>query len=69
MNLKEFKEWINSLPEDFSDYVVEVVKAEGQLDEEFSYRVDAPIIGLSVNQNDQHVLIFIEEDTNLEKEN
>ena len=69
MNLKELKEWINSIPEDFSDYAVEVVKAEGQLDEEFSYRVDASIIGLSVNQNDQHVLIFIEEDSNPEKEN
>jgi hypothetical protein len=46
-----------------------VVKAEGELDDEFSYRLDAPIIGMNVNENDQHVLIFIQEDTNPEQEN
>lgn len=61
MKLKEFKNWINSLPEDFLDYVVEVVKAEGDLDDGYSYRLDAPIIGLSVNESDKHILIFIDE--------
>jgi hypothetical protein len=69
MKLIEFKNWINSLPDEFLDYVIEVVKAEGELDDEFSYRLDAPIIGMSVNENDQHVLIFIQEDTNPEQEN
>jgi hypothetical protein len=69
MKLKEFKQWINSLPDEFSDYVIEVVKAEGQLDDDFSYRLDAPIIGMNVNETDEHVLIFIREDDNPEQEN
>ena len=69
MLLKEFKKWINSLPEDFSDYVVEVVKAEGDLDDDFSYRLDAPIIALSVNENDEHVLIFIDKSDDIENLN
>jgi hypothetical protein len=69
MKLKEFKQWINSLPDEFSDYVIEVVKAEGQLDDDFSYRLDAPIIGMNVNETDEHVLIFIREDDNPDMEN
>jgi hypothetical protein len=68
MKLKEFKNWINSLPDEFSDYVIEVVKAEGQLDDDFSYRLDAPIIGMSVDETYEHVLIFIEEEDDSEEE-
>lgn len=57
MTLKEVKEWINKLPEDYLDYVV-VNGQYGKIDNEYSYRVDKPIIVLSVDTETKEILLL-----------
>jgi len=68
MKFKEFKTWIDSLPDDFLEYEIEIAE-EGDLDDELTYRLDMPITGMAVNEDDKHVLIFIEPSNNPEKNN
>lgn len=55
--LRELKHWVNQLPEKFLDYPV-VNGEEGKVDEQYTYRVDKPIIGLDVDEDTKEVLIL-----------
>lgn len=61
MQLKDLKEWIDNLPEEFGDYVL--VNAEKSPDDkngDFEYRLDKPIITASVDEETKEVLFFNE---------
>jgi len=68
MKLTELKNWIESLPIELQESLDVVVAREGKIDEEFSYRLDAPIIELSVDENSQEALIYIKNDKDLSEE-
>ena len=64
MTFKELKEWVNSLPEVFSEYEV-VNGEEGSIpaDEEngepqYFYRIDKPVITLMVSEESKEILIL-----------
>jgi|688.fasta_scaffold473587_5 hypothetical protein len=59
IKLKDLKEWVNSLPEEFLEYDV-VQGEEGKIDEEFYYRIDKPITSLNVDEETKEILILIE---------
>ena len=67
MNVKELKDWLNSLPDKFDDY--NVVNGEyGQLDEDdeqFYYRVDKPVTTTAIDQESMELIIL--NDTDLSK--
>ena len=59
MKLNEIKKWIESLPEEFLDY--DVVNAEeGPLDEDgdLTYRLDKPIMVLTVNEPGKEIIFL-----------
>jgi len=57
MNLGEFKEWVNRLPEDFDSF--NVVNGEvGMLNDQFHYRVDKPIIACAVDEETQEIILL-----------
>ena len=57
MTLKELKDWVNSLPENFLDY--QVVNGEVRpIDDEFEYRIDSPITTLTVDIDTEEILIL-----------
>ena len=59
MVISELKKWINSLPEDFDEYLV--VSAEfGSLDEEMVYRLDKTFISLQVDEDNKEVFFEVE---------
>ena len=59
MILKELKDWINKLPDDFSEF--SVVNGEyGELDGEFKYRVDKPVTILTVDAETKEIIILNE---------
>ena len=62
MKLTELKDWINSLPQELQENLDVVVAREGKIDEEYSYRLDAPIIELSVDESSKEALIYIKND-------
>ena len=57
MILKEMKEWLNSLPEEFNEYVV--VNGEiGMIDNQYHYRVDKPITTMTVDEETKEVVLM-----------
>jgi len=68
MKLSELKAWIESLPQELQENLDVVVAREGKIDEEFSYRLDAPIIELSVDENSNEALIYIKNDKEISEE-
>jgi hypothetical protein len=57
MILKEFKDWINSLPEEFNEHTV--VNGEvGMLNEEHMYRVDKPITTCIVDEETKEIVLM-----------
>lgn len=59
MKLREVKEWIDGLPEEFLEY--DSVNAEGGVltdDGEMLYRLDKPITTLNVNENTKEILFL-----------
>lgn len=68
MKLSELKTWIESLPQELQENLDVVVAREGQLDEEFSYRLDAPIIELAVDENSNEALIYIKNDKEISED-
>ena len=60
MKLRDIKEWIESLPIDFLEY--DVVNGEvGDLDGELSYRLDKPIIALTVDEQNCEIVFLNQE--------
>ena len=57
MTLEQLKEWINSLPEEFLEFEV-VICETGDLDEEHMWRLDSPIDGASVDEENREICIF-----------
>lgn len=59
MKLKDVKNWIETLPEDFLEY--EVMNAEkGELGSEgiYTYRLDKPVVTLDVDTESEEVLFI-----------
>jgi hypothetical protein len=66
MKLKELKEWIAQLPIEFDEF--ELVNGErGKWNEEYSYRVDKPIVTFDLDEENQEV-IFLHQHTDENKE-
>jgi hypothetical protein len=68
MKLTELKAWIESLPQELQENLDVVVAREGKIDEEYTYRLDAPIIELSVDENSKEALIYIKNDRDVSEE-
>lgn len=61
MILKELKNWINRLPSEFDEYSVvngEVGYIELEGKEDGYYRVDKPIITLTVDEDSKEICFF-----------
>ena len=57
MTLKELKDWINSLPEEFNEHTV--VNGEiGIIDEQYHYRVDEPITTCMVDEETKEIVLL-----------
>jgi hypothetical protein len=57
MILKELKDWLDTLPDEFLDYTV--VNGEvGFLDEQYHYRVDKPVTTLLVDEDNKEIVIL-----------
>lgn len=67
MKLKELKDWIDTLPEEFLEF--SVVNAEmGEVgDGELTYRLDMPVVAVSVDEESKEILILNEDLTPKEK--
>lgn len=61
MILKELKDWINALPEEFMEFTV-VNGEEGKLDDQYWYRVDKPVVTLIVDEKGNEIVILNELD-------
>ena len=59
MQLKDLKNWMDSLPEEFLDFNL-VVGQCGEFEGEFYFRKDVPVTALSVDESDSEVLIMID---------
>lgn len=67
MTLQELKDWINSLPEEFSEYSV-VNGEEGKVDDQYWYRIDKPVVTLMVDEEGKEVIILNEYEGKLTEE-
>lgn len=57
MKLKELKDWINTLPDEFIDY--EVVNGEtGKVDDNYHFRIDKFVTTLLVDKERKEVVIL-----------
>jgi len=57
MTLKELKDWVNDLPEEFMSFTV--VNGEyGVLEDEVYFRVDKPVTTISIDMETNEVLIL-----------
>ena len=62
MKLKDLKEWLSSLPHEFDEY--EVVNGEvGELDEQYTYRIDKPVMAATVDEETKEVVFFHDKET------
>lgn len=57
MILKELKDWINTLPEEFMEFDV-VNGEEVQLDEQYFYRIDKPVVSLVVDKESKEFVLL-----------
>jgi len=67
MILRELKEWIDSLPEEFLDCSI-VNGEEGKLDDKFWYRLDKPIVSLMFDEESNEIVFLNEPDHELTQE-
>jgi len=59
MKLKELKDWVNQLPEEFLEFdVCNAEKGELTDDGEYTYRLDKPVVSLDVDEDNKEVLIL-----------
>jgi hypothetical protein len=61
MKLSELKEFINSLPAEMDDYTVvngEFGYLEPEDEESLIYRVDKPVLMITVEENDKEVVLL-----------
>ena len=57
MTLKELKDWLNTLPDEFLEYTV--VNGEvGIIDDEYHYRLDKPVTTLTVDEENKEIIIL-----------
>jgi hypothetical protein len=57
MTLKELKDWLDTLPDEFLEY--SVVNGEvGIIDDKYHYRVDKPITTLLVDEENNEIVIL-----------
>lgn len=59
MKLKEIKNWIDSLPEEFLDFDT-VVSTYFEIDEDNSMRYDTPILALDIDGETKEILFEIQ---------
>lgn len=57
MKLREIKEWIDNLPESFLEFEV-VNGEEANINEEYHYRIDKPIVSLGVDEDTKEILFL-----------
>jgi hypothetical protein len=65
MTLKELKNWINHLPEEFDEYPVMNGKV-GKLDEQYHYRIDSPITTLMVDEENKEIIVMYDDQEDFE---
>lgn len=62
MKLKDLKEWLSSLPQEFDEY--EVVNGDvGELDEQYTYRIDKPVMTVTVDEETKEVVFLHDKET------
>lgn len=57
MNVKEFKEWINSLPEEFNEFEI-TYREYGDLVDDKYYAKDEPIDGAIIDEKTHELAIM-----------
>ena len=57
MILRELRDWVNNLPEEFLEFNV-VNGEEGQLDDQYFYRLDKPVISLLVDEESKEFVLL-----------
>lgn len=63
MTLEQLKGWVNSLPEELLQFYV-VYGVESEVDEQYVYRIDAPIQSAFVDMDTEEIVLLstIDED-------
>lgn len=61
MILKELKDWINTLPEEFMEFNV-VNGEEGLLDEQYFYRLDKSVVSLVIDKESKDFVLLSDKD-------
>ena len=57
MKLKELKDWVNSLPEDFAEFDI----VNGDLTEsenEYTYQIEKPVVAVYMDKENKEVIIL-----------
>jgi hypothetical protein len=67
MELRELKDWIDKLPEEYSGYTV-VNGEEGKLDGKYWYRLDKPIITLMIDEDEKEIIMLNDSEKSLSTE-
>lgn len=61
MTLKDFLKWSTKLPKDFWDYEI-VASKMLDIDEEYTARLDMPVVSLSVDESNKEIVIEVLKD-------
>ena len=56
ITIKELKEFLDKLPEEFDEFEM-VNGEEGVVDEEYSYRIDKPIVAMFIDEETEEFVL------------
>lgn len=68
MTLKDLKNWVDSLPEEFSEFQLVNAEAGNIKGTEFSYRLDKPVTILTVDEENKEILILNDAEKDIDEE-
>lgn len=57
ITVKELKEWLAALPPEYDKFTL-VNGERGKWSEEYSYRLDKPIVTLDIDENDKEIIFL-----------
>ena len=58
MTLKELKEWVNSLPDEFLEYSVVNGEVKTLNDDDIEYRIDKLVTTLTIDRDTKEIVIL-----------
>lgn len=65
INLKDLRDWLNKFDDSFLEHSIISAENGPLIDDQFSYRLDKPIVSLDVNIETKEILLLTEQNTQL----